>query len=139
MSAGAMEQFDECGSLVHGGEMVRLGDEMTKKSLLEGQLTAPTDVTQAKSFFGKFEAPAPPVDSLPGLSVAEPTLPTTDIASGAIPSAGIDGGALAGADLTGGAIGAPGGFLSGMFEILTEVMTSAPLDPNQALNIGQSG
>ena len=57
MSAGAMEQFDECGSLVHGGEMVRLGDEMTKKSLLEGQLTAPTDVTHAKSFFGKFEAP----------------------------------------------------------------------------------
>lgn len=138
MSAGAMEQFDECGSLVHGGEMIRLGDDLTKKSLLEGQLTAPTDVTQAKNFFGKFEAPPPPVDSLPGFSV-ETTLPTTDIASGALPSVGIESGAMASADLTGGAIGAPGGLLSGMFEILTEVMTSAPLDPNKVLNIGQPG
>lgn len=80
MSAGAMEQFDECGSLVHGGEMVRLGDTMIKKSILASQLTAPADVSQAKSFFGQFEAPPTLVEDLSGLSIKD-QMPTIDIAT----------------------------------------------------------
>lgn len=139
MSAGAMEQFDECGSLVHGGEMVRLGDEIAKKSVLESQLTAPGDVSQAKSYFGQFEAPPAPAADLPGLVVND-QLPNTAVA---MPAAGIDGGAAVGSNLIGGdVLGAgatPGGLLSGMFEILTEVMTAVPLDPNQTANLAQAG
>jgi hypothetical protein len=134
MSAGAMEQFDECGSLVHGGEMVRLGDEVAKKSLLESQLTAPADVSQAKSFFGEFEAPPAPVEDLPGLSVSD-QLPSVDIGTSI---GGIDNGGLIGGDLLGGGA-APGGLLSGLFEILTEVMTAVPIDPNQAADLVQPG
>ncbi|MBP6746166.1 hypothetical protein KBI23_00850 [bacterium] len=134
MSAGAMEQFDECGSLVHGGEMVRLGDEMAKKSVLESQLTAPADVNQAKSFFGQFEVTPAPVEDLPGLSVSD-QLPNVDLATS---TPGIDSGGLISGDLIGGGA-APGGLLSGMFEILTEVMTAVPLDPNQAANLVQPG
>lgn len=133
-----MEQFDECGGLIHGGEMVRLGDDLARKSVLESQLTAPSDVSLAKSYFGQFEAAAKPAGAVPEASF-ENTLPSMDITSYA---PGLDGGSALGAGLSGGDLlnagATPGGLLSGMFEILTEVMTAAPLDPNQAINLGQS-
>lgn len=121
MSIGSMEQFDECGSLAHGGEMVRLAGEVDKAAVLETQLTSPSDVSQAKNYFGKFEPPAPPPADLPGLSLGGDTpalgsLPTGDVSI------------LPGADA---AVGAPGGLISGLFEIMTEVLTTTPIDPTQ--------
>lgn len=121
MSIGSMEQFDECGGLAHGGEMVRLAGEATKSTALETQLTSPSDVSQAKNYFGKFEPPAPPATDLPGLSFGSETP-----ALGNLPAGDIS--ILPGADA---AVGAPGGLISGLFEILTEVLTTTPIDPTQ--------
>lgn len=121
MSIGSMEQFDECGSLAHGGEMVRLAGEANRTAALETQLTSPSDVSQAKNYFGKFEPPAPPATDLPGFSLGSDTP-----ASGNLPAGDVS--LLPGADA---AVGAPGGLISGLFEIMTEVLTTTPIDPTQ--------
>jgi hypothetical protein len=128
MSIGSMEQFDECGSLAHGGEMVRLAGEAGKSAALETQLTSASDVSQAKNYFGQFEPPAPPATDLPGLSLGGDTQPLGNLPTG-------DVSLLPGADA---AVGAPGGLISGLFEIMTEVLTTTPMDATQlASNINQ--
>lgn len=122
MSIGSMEQFDECGSLAHGGEMVRLAGEVDKSAALESQLTSPSDVSQAKNYFGQFEPPAPPSNDLPSLSLGDDPAAIENLVSAG------DFSALPGADS---AVGAPGGLVSGLFEIMTEVLTTAPIDPTQ--------
>ena len=122
MSIGSMEQFDECGSLAHGGEMVRLAGEVNKSAALETQLTSSPDVSQAKNYFGQFEPPAPPATDLPSLELGSDTAAIGNLA----PTG--DFSALPGADA---AVGAPGGLISGLFEIVTEVLTTAAIDPTQ--------
>lgn len=130
MSIGSMEQFDECGSLVHGGEMVRLADEGSKSAALETQLSRPSDVSQAKNYFGKFEPAAPASTDIPNLTITAPApdlgnLPTSDLSLLA-----------PGADA---AVGAPGGFISGLFEIMTEALTTTPIDATQLSQNASSG
>ncbi len=107
-----MEQFDECGSLVHGGEMVRLANESTKTSLLENQLSNSSDIASAKAYFGQFEPTSAVSADLPPLTIDQGALPTIPL-DGLTPDAG------------------PTGLFSGLFEILTEILTAPPIDPTQ--------
>lgn len=129
MSIGSMEQFDECGSLVHGGEMVRLAGEAGKSAALETQLTSASDVSQAKKYFGQFEPPAQPAADLPGLSLGGDAPGLGNLPTGDMPL-------LSGVDAS---AGAPSGLISGLFEIMTEMLTTTPIDPTQLASKANPG